>query len=71
LSQGFDPFFRGSQAGQAASRGALGLGLSLVRRIARAHGGDATIENCPNGSGALATIFLPRLEISPAALTHE
>jgi two-component system, OmpR family, sensor kinase len=65
LSHGFDPFFRGSQDGQTSSRGALGLGLSLVRRIARAHGGDASIENRPNQSGALATISLPRGGDSP------
>jgi two-component system, OmpR family, sensor kinase len=59
LSHGFDPFFRGSQDGQASSRGALGLGLSLVRRIARAHGGDATIENRADEPGAIAMIFLP------------
>lgn len=60
LSHGFDPFFRGSQDGQTSSRGALGLGLSLVRRIARAHGGDAIIENRPDQSGAMATISVPR-----------
>ena len=65
LSHGFDPFFRGSQDGQTSSRGALGLGLSLVRRIARAHGGDATIENRPNQPGAVATISLPREGDSP------
>lgn len=65
LSHGFDPFFRGTQDGQASSRGALGLGLSLVRRIARAHGGDAAIENQLSGPGALATIFLPRAPGEP------
>jgi signal transduction histidine kinase len=57
----FDPFFRGSQDGQSSSRGALGLGLSLVRRIARAHGGDATIENRKAAPGAIAVLSLPRL----------
>jgi signal transduction histidine kinase len=66
LSHGFDPFFRGTQDGQTSSRGALGLGLSLVRRIARAHGGDASIENRANARGAVATIFLPRFEPSEA-----
>lgn len=66
LTHGFDPFFRGSQDGQTASRGALGLGLSLVRRIARAHGGDATIENQANGRGAVASIVLPRVADSSA-----
>jgi two-component system, OmpR family, sensor kinase len=61
LSHGFDPFFRGSQDGQTSSRGALGLGLSLVQRIARAHGGDASIGNRSNQPGAIAMIFLPRL----------
>jgi signal transduction histidine kinase len=59
LAHGFEPFFRGNHDGQTSSRGALGLGLSLVRRIARAHGGDATIANRPEG-GALATLWLPR-----------
>jgi signal transduction histidine kinase len=61
LSHGFDPFFRGNQDGQTSSRGALGLGLSLVQRIARAHGGDASIGNRSNQPGAVAVIFLPRL----------
>jgi signal transduction histidine kinase len=61
LAHGFDPFFRGSQDGQTSSRGALGLGLSLVRRIARAHGGDATIENRKGESGAVASLSLPRV----------
>jgi two-component system OmpR family sensor kinase len=59
LAHGFDPFFRGSQDGQTSSRGALGLGLSLVQRIARAHGGDATIENRTPGPGAVATLSVP------------
>ncbi len=59
LAHGFDPFYRGSQDGQTTSRGALGLGLSLVRRIARAHGGDASIQNLAGG-GAIATLSLPR-----------
>ena len=65
LAHGFDPFFRGSQDGQTSSRGALGLGLSLVRRIARAHGGDASIENRTPAPGAIATLSLPRAEDSP------
>jgi two-component system, OmpR family, sensor kinase len=63
LAHGFDPFYRGTQDGQTSSRGALGLGLSLVRRIARAHGGDATIENRAEG-GALAALSIPRARAS-------
>jgi two-component system, OmpR family, sensor kinase len=64
LAHGFDPFFRGAQDGQTSSRGALGLGLSLVRRIARAHGGDALIENRLNQPGAIATLSVPRVQDS-------
>ena len=44
----FEPFYRGErQAG--ASGASLGLGLSLVQRIARAHGGRAFVEDRPGG----------------------
>jgi two-component system OmpR family sensor kinase len=62
LAHGFDPFFRGSRDGQTSSRGALGLGLSLVQRIARAHRGDATIDNRAGRPGAVATLSLPLAE---------
>jgi len=50
LPRVFEAFAR---AGGAERTGAasLGLGLSLVRRIARAHGGQAWVENLP-GRGA-------------------
>lgn len=60
LAHGFDPFFRGRHDGQTSSRGALGLGLSLVQRIARAHGGEARLENRSPGPGAAAILSLPR-----------
>lgn len=61
LARGFDPFFRGQQDGQTSSRGALGLGLSLVQRIARAHGGEARLENRTPAPGAAAIVTLPRV----------
>lgn len=39
-------------------RGGAGLGLAIVRGIAQAHGGDATVANHPEG-GAAFTITLP------------
>lgn len=39
-------------------RSGLGLGLSIARKAARAHGGDITIRNMP-GAGCVFTIELP------------
>jgi signal transduction histidine kinase len=38
-----------------------GLGLYLVRTIARQHGGDATAESAGEGRGATVTLQLPRI----------
>ncbi len=53
----FESFYRGSarQSGAASprgrgERGSLGIGLALVDRIARAHGGSAWIEDAPSGA---------------------
>jgi two-component system OmpR family sensor kinase len=51
LPNAFEAFYRGPGAPRKAP-GSLGLGLALVRRIARAHGGDAWAENV-SGGGAL------------------
>lgn len=50
----FDPFY-GRPKGTHDS---LGLGLALVQRIARAHGGDAFARNRPEG-GAIVGLWLP------------
>lgn len=44
LPRVFARFYRGEHTG-----GTLGLGLSLVRRIALSHGGDASVENLQQG----------------------
>jgi len=43
----FEPFYR--PAGRAESSGGWGLGLSLVRQIAKRHGGAASCEAAPAG----------------------
>jgi len=57
LERVFDPFFRGSEA--RAAQAGFGLGLPILRRVARAHGGDVTMDRSPLG-GARITLRLPR-----------
>lgn len=57
LGRAFESFYRGRQRGH----GSLGLGLSLVRRIAVAHGGRAWAENLPGG-GARVSFSVARGE---------
>ncbi len=54
----FDRFYR---CDQSRSKPGIGLGLSLARAIARAHGGDITASSIPN-QGSNFTVFLPRAE---------
>ena len=51
----FDRFYRG---GQSRSIAGSGMGLAIVRQIARAHGGDVALE--ADGSGTSFRITLPR-----------
>jgi two-component system OmpR family sensor kinase len=53
LPRVFEAFYRGPDAPRGTS-GSLGLGLALVRRIARAHGGDAWAENLAGGGAQVA-----------------
>lgn len=48
----FEPFVRG-HGGDRPQQSALGLGLALVRRIARAHGGDAFARPRPGGGATV------------------
>ncbi|HZX93649.1 MAG TPA: HAMP domain-containing sensor histidine kinase [Myxococcales bacterium] len=56
LEHVFDPFFRGEGA-RGRSTG-FGLGLSLARRVAEAHGGSASAGNA-EGGGARIELRLP------------
>lgn len=53
----FEPFFRGEPS-RSRETGGAGLGLAVVRSVARAHGGDAVLENRPGG-GLVARARLP------------
>jgi signal transduction histidine kinase len=54
----FEPFYRLDRARSSHHAGA-GLGLSIARNIARAHGGDVSLENALAG-GLTVTMRLPR-----------
>lgn len=47
-------------SGPARARGGAGLGLSLVRQIARAQGGEVSVRSMP-GEGSTFTLTLPRV----------
>ncbi len=51
----FDRFFRGDQS---RSQDGAGMGLSLARAIARAHGGEIKLESVP-GEGSTFSVELP------------
>lgn len=57
LERAFEPFFRGERS-RNRKTGGFGLGLASARAVARAHGGDVTLENRPEG-GLLARAVLP------------
>lgn len=50
LERAFEPFF-------TTRRGGHGLGLAIARSLARAHGGDVTLEARPDGTRAV--LYLP------------
>lgn len=65
LGHVFERFYR-SQPSRARSSGGVGLGLSIVKAIVVAHGGEIDAANDPAG-GAVFTVRLPALEPLPTA----
>ncbi|WP_248342390.1 sensor histidine kinase [Anaeromyxobacter paludicola] len=59
------PFFRGDKS-RARATGGVGLGLSLTRRIAEAHGGSL-VPASTLGVGTTMTLLLPAAPEEPAA----
>lgn len=58
LERVFEPFYR-LEGSRSRDTGGTGLGLSIARNIARAHGGELTLRNPPQG-GLEAVLELPR-----------
>jgi len=61
LSRVFELFFQAPSATNRAA-GGLGIGLTLVRRLARLHGGEASAHSDGRGTGAVFTVRLPAIE---------
>jgi signal transduction histidine kinase len=58
LERVFEPFYR-LESSRNRDSGGTGLGLTIARDIAQAHGGSLTLANLPGG-GLEATLRLPR-----------
>lgn len=72
LASVFDPFVR-IESSRSRRTGGVGLGLTIARSIARAHGGDVVLRNRPEG-GLSAVLSLPAasaaMPASTATQTH-
>jgi signal transduction histidine kinase len=62
LERVFDPFYR-ADAARTLDLGGVGLGLSIARSTARAHGGDVSLAS--HGCGLTAVIRLPLARTQP------
>jgi signal transduction histidine kinase len=66
----FEPFHR-LESSRSRETGGIGLGLAVVRAVARSHGGDVVLRNLPRG-GLSARVTLPLSSPLPtAAASHK
>ena len=59
LAHVFDRFYRADTA-RDRDHGGSGIGLTIARALAQAHGGDLTVASDGPGTGAVFTVRLPR-----------
>jgi signal transduction histidine kinase len=60
----FEPFYRADAARRSNERGGFGLGLSIARAIAKAHGGSLTLADA-TPSGLVARFSFPTKRVAP------
>jgi signal transduction histidine kinase/DNA-binding response OmpR family regulator len=63
----FEPFVQAEQ-GMDRSRGGLGIGLTIVKRVAELHGGQVRVTSAGPGQGSTFTVRLPVVEGATADL---
>ncbi|MFD9441132.1 sensor histidine kinase [Streptomyces sp. NPDC060006] len=68
LERVFHRFERLERLGRPAAAGGSGIGLTIARGIARAHGGDITAESAGPGKGATFTLRLPQEHVPGAGM---
>lgn len=68
LERVFEPFYR-HEGSRSRQTGGIGLGLAVVRTVARTHGGDAILINRAEG-GLTARVVLPLSAFAPTPNTE-
>ncbi|HET7362791.1 MAG TPA: ATP-binding protein, partial [Burkholderiales bacterium] len=69
LAEVFEPFVQGERP-LDRSQGGLGIGLTLVRRLAELHGGSVSAQSEGAGRGSTFTLRIPAVEPPAAARTR-
>jgi signal transduction histidine kinase len=57
----FDRFYRAANAGDLGNQTGSGLGLSIVKRIADAHGATVALDAAGNGQGLVVSVRFPEV----------
>jgi PAS domain S-box-containing protein len=66
----FDPFVQGEPAFERTGTG-LGMGLTLVKRLAEMHGGTVTVSSGGRGMGSEFVLRLPAFQTDPAEAAEQ